>query len=94
MPDSDVQEVLAAVAIMASKSRICYRGVETRTLRRTEHRREFTMSMALRNQRAIFGWENVNSQVNVVTAYCVDVQRSVTVLPKRLCSWTFSDFEQ
>jgi hypothetical protein len=47
MPDSDVQEELAALAIMASESRICYRGVQTRTLRRTVHRREFTMSMAL-----------------------------------------------
>jgi len=43
------------LAIMASVSRVCYRGVETRTLRRTVHRRDFTMSMALRNQSAIFG---------------------------------------
>jgi uncharacterized protein (DUF2384 family) len=55
MPDSDVREELAAVAIMPSESWICYRGVETRTLRRTVHRRDFTMSMVLRNQRVIFG---------------------------------------
>lgn len=54
MSDSDIRGEMAVLAFMRSKSRIYYSGVETRTPRRTVHRGDFTMSVALRNQRVIF----------------------------------------